>query len=75
MEGGESQGSAAPGEPELLKKADISLMYFTAAERGRENYIKQTGRLIKVQEARQDKSLENDYGTLISLKNVTSQPL
>ena len=32
VEGGESQGSAAPGDPELLKKADISLMYFTEAE-------------------------------------------
>lgn len=33
VEGGESQGRAAPGDPELLKKADISLMYFTEAER------------------------------------------
>lgn len=31
-EGGESQGRAPPGEPELLKKADISLMYFTRLE-------------------------------------------
>lgn len=36
VEGGESQGRAAPGDPVLLKKADISLMYFTAADRGRE---------------------------------------
>lgn len=35
VEGGESQGRAAPGDPVLLKKADISLMYFTAADRGR----------------------------------------
>lgn len=33
VEGGESQGRAAPGDPVLLKKADISLMYFTAADR------------------------------------------
>lgn len=32
VEGGESHGRAAPGDPELLKKADISLMYFTEAE-------------------------------------------
>lgn len=31
-EGGESHGRAPPGEPELLKKADISLMYFTGLE-------------------------------------------
>lgn len=32
VEGGESHGRPAPGDPELLKKADISLMYFTEAE-------------------------------------------
>lgn len=32
-EGGESHGRAPAGEPELLKKADISLMYFTALEK------------------------------------------
>lgn len=64
MEGGESQGRAAPGDPELLKKADISLMYFTEAEqeyereRERENYIKWSGR----RSTRGQRNLGNDYG-------------
>lgn len=46
VEGGESHGRAPPGEPELLKKADISLMYFTGleqeGEQAREKQMRQT---------------------------------
>lgn len=51
-EGGESHGRAPPGEPELLKKADISLMYFTGleqeGERAREENMREkyTGKVI-----------------------------
>lgn len=42
--GGESHGRPAPGVPELLKKADISLMYFTEAERSRNKEQRETVR-------------------------------
>lgn len=42
MDGGESQGRVAPGDPELLKKADISLMYFTEAEQECEGRERET---------------------------------
>lgn len=52
-EGGESHGRAPPGEPELLKKADISLMYFTGVrerEEDRKNWGRSTlgEQLIKI---------------------------
>lgn len=68
VEGGESQGRVAPGDPEFLKKADISLMYFTEAEREdvreRERELDNTDRQKKYKrtEEGEKRNLGYEYG-------------